>query len=494
MNSDKIIIVGGGSAGWMTAATLIKAYPEKNITVIESPNVPTIGVGESTIARVKAWTDFLEIDEKDFLKHTDGIIKLSIKFTDFYKKGEAFHYPFGFPNIEGNSSELNDWWFKKSIYPDTPNSNYAESIWPVMAMINQNKMTEDDFHGFSAIRDSAYHFDATKFGLWLKNNYCLPRGVKYIQEDIVDIHQDETGIKSLNGKYEADLYIDCTGFKALLLGEALEEPFESLEDKLPNNKAWTTKLPYTDKEKELRPYTNCTAIENGWVWNIPLWNRIGTGYVYSDKFVDDDTALKEFKKHLGRDDLEFKNIKMKTGIHARLFVKNVAAVGLAAGFIEPLESNGLFSTHEFAMELVRNLNRGNVSQWDKDNYTSSCKYIYKNFAEFVGAHYAMSHRDDTEYWKSHNDKQWDVRPSVNRNRNQNFHHDKDSGFHAIAAGMNWSPTDLTTLMYHNRNTKEEAVSWMQLDIDRLNKKNDQWVDDAKNLPSTLNFLQDYIYK
>ena len=140
MNSDKIIIVGGGSAGWMTAATLIKAYPEKDITVIESPNVPIVGVGESTLAEIKIWTDFLEIDEKDFLKHTDGIIKLSIKFTDFYKKGEAFHYPFGFPNIVGNNAQLNDWWFKKIMYPDTPNSNYAESIWPVMAMINQNKM------------------------------------------------------------------------------------------------------------------------------------------------------------------------------------------------------------------------------------------------------------------------------------------------------------------------------------------------------------------
>jgi hypothetical protein len=505
MNSDKIIIVGGGSAGWMTAATLIKAYPEKDITVIESPNVPIVGVGESTLAGIKIWTDFLEIDEKDFLKHTDGIIKLSIKFTDFYKKGEAFHYPFGFPNIVGNNAQLNDWWFKKIMYPDTPNSNYAESIWPVMAMINQNKMTEDNFHGFDTIRDSAYHFDATKFGLWLKDNYCLPRGVKYIQEDIVDIHQDEDGIKSLNGKHKADLYIDCTGFKALLLGETLKEPFESLEDKLPNNKAWATKLPYTDKEKELVPYTNCTAIENGWVWNIPLWNRIGTGYVYSDKFVDDDTALEEFKKHLGRDDLEFKNIKMKTGIHTRLFVKNVAAVGLAAGFIEPLESNGLFSTHEFAMVLVRNLNRGNISQWDKDNYTSSCKWLYNNFVDFVGIHYALSHRDDTEYWKTHNNKRWNESPNnpmfkdtgysgYSWNRTRNFSQDINGGFHAIAAGMNWSPTDLTTLMYHQRNTKQEVFSNLTPDIDRLNEKAAQWVDDAKNLPSTLNFLQDYIYK
>jgi hypothetical protein len=112
-----------------------------------------------------------------------------------------------------------------------------------------------------------------------------------------------------------------------------------------------------NKEKQLEPFTNCTAIENGWVWNIPLWSRIGTGYVYSSKFVDDETALKEFKKHLGKEDLEFKNIKMRVGIHNRIWVKNVVAIGLSAGFIEPLESNGLFTVHEFLIKLVRNLQR-----------------------------------------------------------------------------------------------------------------------------------------
>ena len=141
---------------------------------------------------------------------------------------------------------------------------------------------------------------------------------------------------------------------------------------LPNNSAWATRKPYKDKRNELVAYTNCTAIENGWVWNIPLWSRIGTGYVYSDKFVDDDTALKQFQKHLGTDELEFKKIKMRVGIHEKLWHKNVAAIGLSAGFIEPLESNGLFSVHEFVIKLVRALNREKVSQWDKDNYTYQC--------------------------------------------------------------------------------------------------------------------------
>src|SRR6056300_1006231 len=119
MKTDKIIIVGGGSAGWMTAATLIKFFPNKDITVLESPNIPTVGVGESTIGQIRQWTTMLGIEDKDFLIHTDASYKLSIKFTDFYKKGEAFHYPFGQPNLTDHQASLNDWWFRKMALPNT---------------------------------------------------------------------------------------------------------------------------------------------------------------------------------------------------------------------------------------------------------------------------------------------------------------------------------------------------------------------------------------
>jgi tryptophan halogenase len=341
---NNITIVGGGSAGYMTASTLLNQFPNKKITLIESPIVPILGVGESTIGGIKAWTKLLNIDDKQFLKETDGSYKLSIKFTDFYKKGESFHYPFGFPYSKENKASLNDWWFKKFIYPETNNSDYADSYYPQMALVNQNKCfyNENNEIPFDFIRDTAYHFDAVKFAHWLKNKYCIPRGLKHIEDNIISIEQDENGIKSLNNKYTADLFIDCTGFKSLLLGECLKEPFESYSDMLPNNSAWATRIHYKDKEKELVGYTNCTAINNGWVWNIPLWSRAGTGYVYSDKYISDDDALKEFKEYLGTDELEFKKVKMRVGIHKRLWVKNVVAIGLSAGFIEPLESNGLF--------------------------------------------------------------------------------------------------------------------------------------------------------
>jgi tryptophan halogenase len=488
-----ILIVGGGSSGWMTAATLESQFPNYKISLIESKTISTVGVGESTIGQIIDWMRLLKIEDKDFIKHVDGSYKLSIKFTDFYKKGESFHYPFGEPNLKGNRLETNDWWFKKILYPKTPYSDYSDCIHPLqMAYVNQNKFDINEV-------SRAYHFDATKFGLWLKNNYC--KKIKHIKEDVVSIEQDENGIKSLNNKHKADLYIDCTGFKSLLLDKTLKEPFESYSNILPNDSAWATKIPYTNKKKQLEPFTNCTAIENGWVWNIPLWSRIGTGYVYSSKFVDDETALKEFKKHLGQEDLEFKNIKMRVGIHNRLWVKNVVAIGLSAGFIEPLESNGLFTVHEFLIKLVRNLQREKISQWDRDNFNYQCKHLFKEFAEFVGLHYALSHRNDTEYWKHCFNKSWDetlinLKPiaitgfkEAVHNRTYNFKFNSNGGLPCISAGMHWGPTDKASLIKNGGFNEKGLDKEFEECIFNLNKKKEICEKLIKNKPSLFSVLE-----
>jgi hypothetical protein len=513
-----IIIVGGGSAGWMTASTLIKAFPQKNITLIESPNTPTVGVGESTIGGIRNWTNFLNVKDKDFLYKTDGSYKLSIKFTDFYKKGESFHYPFGKPFHTNNLLRKNDWYYKKIMYPDTPYSDYASSMFPQMALVDKNKITynkEKKLPLFNFMEDTAFHFDATKFGIWLKDNFAIPKGVKHIKEEIKTIEKNEEGIVSLNKKHKADLFIDCTGFKSLLLAQEMKEPFESYEDLLPNNSAWATRIPYIEKEKELVGYTNCTAIENGWVWNIPLWSRIGSGYVYSDKFISDEDALVQFKKYLMKiepyklvpcDHLEFKNIKMRVGIHRRLWVKNVCAIGLAAGFIEPLESNGLFSVHEFLFALIRNLAREKVSQWDKDNFTFECKKMFRTFSEFVALHYALSHRTDTPYWKANFNKNWEeklinlkpfsirgfVDASLNRTDNFEFF-DDNAGLHCIATGMHWQPTDINLMLYKNFNSKEELFNFWKPSVEQINKRKEEWHKKVKEELNLYKFLKKEIY-
>jgi len=500
-----IIVVGGGSAGWMTAATLIKSFPHKSITVIESANIPTVGVGESTIGGIRLWTQYLGIDDKEFLQFTDGSYKLSIKFTDFYP-GEAFHYPFGDAFVENNKADANDWWFKKWVKQETPYSDYADCLYPQMAMVNQNKISynREQKIPFNFYKDSAFHFDATKFGLWLREKYCKPKGVKHIEDDIIDVETDQNdNVINLKGKHNnyqnADLYVDCTGFKSLLLKSTGAE-FESYADMLPNNSAWATKIPYTDKPKQLKAYTNCTALGNGWVWNIPLWSRIGTGYVYSDKFIDDEGALKEFKQHLGREELEFKNIKMRVGIHKKIWNKNVVGIGLSAGFIEPLESNGLFSVHEFVMRLVRSLNRGFVSQWDKDNFNFQCHTIFRNFAEFVALHYALSPRQDTEYWRQNFNKDWISHAKGSnglmqmiKDKHSVFHFPHTGGFNCIAAGLHYSPTELENVLYYTQSTKDVLYKEFATYIDQLDRRKKQWDQAVIDFPTLYDFLSKEIY-
>jgi len=409
LETDKIIILGGGSAGWMTAATLIKLFPKKDITVIESPLQKSVGVGESTLGQINEWLDLLDIKDKDFMPYCDASYKLSIRFENFYKlKDGGFHYPFGSTFEDRSTGSKEFWFFKKKFNPNLSIQDYANSISPNMWLVNNNVLFNNEDNKiplFNFKHHVAYHFDAVKFAEWLKIFYCIPKGVKHIVENIETIEQDEDGIKSLNNKYCADLYMDCTGFSSLLLGKTLKEPFNDYSSLLPNDSAWATNLKYTNKEKQIKPYTNCTAIDNGWVWNIPSWNKIGTGYVYSSSFVSDDNALKEFTKYLGHENLDFKKIKMRVGIHNRIFVKNVCAIGLAAGFIEPLESTSLFNTHHGILGLMDILMVEKLpGQFARDRFNHDLAEHMDGWREFVEAHYYYSTRRDTPFWRAVTDE------------------------------------------------------------------------------------------
>ena len=511
MPVNNIIIVGGGTSGWMCASTLISCFPDKKVTLVESPNIPTIGVGESTLSGLNNWCKFLGIQESDFMPLCDANYKFSIRFEDFYLKGSGgFHYPFGEPDTVGTISGFNDWHFKRLCDPENnPVSDYADCFFPLMAMVNHNKINKDRFN-FE--KDNGYQFDATKFGLWLKDNFCKPRGVNHILAEVKSVEQDESGIRNLllddGRKLSADLFIDCTGFKSVLLGEALQEPFESLEKLLPNNSAWVTRISYEDKESEMVLYTNCCAIGNGWVWTVPLWSRMGSGYVYSDRYISDEDALQEFKDHLelkgySLEGLQFRKLKMRTGINKRLWVKNVCAIGSSGGFIEPLESGGLFTIHEFLVVLVRILGRGNISQWDKNEFNFVCKDKFREFSEFVALHYALSHRDDTEYWRDNLNRdysEWldsDSRlPSIEgfeaacfgRFRSNRFR--SDGGLHCIAAGMNWFPTDKHALDYGNCESNYDVQSKYQGSFLFMDKRRIEWSMAASKGMSPYLFLKE----
>lgn len=527
---DKIVIVGGGSAGWMSAAALIRAYPNKDITVIESPNVPTVGVGESTLGQFRHFCHFLQIDNKDFMRHCDASFKMSIQFTDFYEKDSgSFHYPFGKPFVKDTIDGVHDWLVKKAMYPETPVRDFVHCFFPAAALFETGKYSLNKFNEFDVFNpdeDVAYHFDAIKFAIWLRDHYCKPRGVKHIQATVTDIKtNDDVGIEKLvlntGDEVTAHLFVDCTGFRSLLIGQAMKAEFSTYDHILPNNRAWACQVPYKNKEKELEGFTNCTAIQNGWVWNTPIWSRLGTGYVYSDKFVDPENAKEEFKQYLmsdkmviprTRDEVEslnFRDVPMRTGVYKNSFVKNVVAIGLSAGFIEPLESNGLFSVHEFLYRLLKLLKRPAINQYDIDAYNHETSVQCTGFATFVSMHYIMSIRNDTEYWKSNfNRKVFDTplpadiqgyKHYANAGLTKGRIHELNSGMIWISAGMNWFIYDKINLLRQEEVHKfikktDHHYKRIEERLRMFEMRKEKWRKNAANSPSLYYYQKKYIYE
>lgn len=519
---EKIVIVGAGSAGWMTASFLIKTFPEKEIHVIESPDHPTVGVGESTLLDITNFRDYLGIDEKHFVKQTDASFKMSIKFTDFYEKDSgSFHYPFRQPDLSDPMLTMKSWMEMKALYPEIPVQDFTRCFFPASDLYENNKFMQNNgmLGNYNAKTDVAYHFDATKFGIWLRDNYCKPRGVKVIRDTVKSVITNENGIEKLilnsGAEVVSDLYIDCTGFSALLIDKNLKEPFISFSHVLPNNRAWASQIPYIDKEKEIEPYTNCTAIENGWCWNIPLWSRLGSGYVYSDDFISPEKALEEYKKYLMSSKmtiprtkkqvnaLDFKDIKMRVGIHKRTFVKNVVAMGLAAGFIEPLESNGLFTVQWFLTDLAKTLLRKKVSEWDRQAYNQSTYTTFRNFVDFVAMHYSLSIRRDTDYWRAISERTFLegisegilIKDNLMRIVQQKYTtHEAvpNDGRTYISIGMNYMLYDRIDAYIQNFGVLEKE----RIDLIRngfeIRKK--YWAEACKDAPSLYSYLKNNYYK
>lgn len=524
MQVKSVLIVGGGSSGWMTAAALVKQLPHLKVTLIESNKVPTIGVGESTIGHINDYMRAIGLKDKDheWMPKCNATYKTSIRFTDFREKTEelnTFHYPFGVFDFTDKERGPMEWFHIQHDNQDIKPENFAEFYHDHVIMANQNKFTKNEnfeIRGFKFALDTAYHMDASLFGQYLKDNICIPEGVTHIVDDVTgSIKDDEgwlTGVTTKeNGVLKADLYVDCTGFKSLLLEGAMGSEFTSFHDTLMNDSAIATIIPYIDKDKEMNSVTNCTAIDAGWVWNIPLYNRIGTGYVYSSKFATPQEAEAQFRKHLASDrmdyhgegsekraqEAEFRHIKIKHGCHKQSWIKNVVAIGLSNGFIEPLESTGLMLTHEGIMKMIDTIEMrdGVINQFDIDAFNFAFYDQIVGFKDFISLHYALSKRNDTPYWKhvtenirfSQTMVDWEprVRDSCKDLAHRNLTscaYDQDmGGLIYIAAGHGYNPLNRRFLdMRKNRwiinteydsskalNAWKEHVKELQITLDKL---------------------------
>ena len=272
MKVNKICIVGGGTAGWMTAATFSHLNPDKEITLIESPNVPTIGVGESTTQFISDWLRLLEIEDEDWMQECDATYKYSVRFENFSATEGAFHFPF-IDIVEDPRLDISNWFIHKTL-TDCPVDTFAKYYCPHYKSIVENRIIQEDVDFYDHKVNRGFHIDAAKFANWLRINKCqkVNHIIKHVDKSI------------LNEDY--DLFVDCTGFKSLLSDTYdVNENWDKFDKELPNDRAWTVRLPYTNKREQQRVYTNCTGMDNGWVWNVPLRSRIGTGYNFSSKFV-----------------------------------------------------------------------------------------------------------------------------------------------------------------------------------------------------------------
>lgn len=530
MQVKQVTIVGGGSSGWMTAAALAKLCPHLEVTLVESPRIGTVGVGESTLGHINKFLQLLGLKDEDWMAACNATYKNSIRFTNFREgKGESFEYPFSAGmDFTDKPSGVQAWSELATMYPEeyTPET-FAEFYCTGNTMLAKyNKQTRDEkkiLRNYEFKWDTAYHMDAQLFGQYLKDNIAIPLGVKHLQGDVHSFKKDHLGnlqdvLLSDGRVLKSDLWIDCTGFRSILLEQWMGSEFRPFSTHLANDSAWACRLPYIDREREMHNVTDCHALGNGWVWNIPLWNRIGTGYVYSSRFISDEDAKREFREHLAvkhspkiAEEAEMFQIKIRHGRRRRAWLYNVVGVGLSYGFVEPLESTGLLTTHENIVKLVEVLNRRNgyVTRTEREGFNFAVEYEVLKFRDFVSQHYALSQRTDTPYWRwctQHNEycpemmgenllMQAQYPNLIGNITNHSSYPTELVGNMFIAAGLGVKSISTKELIFFNGSRqevvrKEEEIGYTKR---RYEEYRDFIIEYVKTLPSHYEFLKNEIY-
>lgn len=363
----RILVVGGGSAGWMTASYLSVINSDIEVTLVESSDIPIIGVGEST---VPSFVDFIKtvgLTEQDLFDQVGSIRKYTLEHNNWNSQGHQWYHHFIF-NKEEEQEQLD--WLQNNLLP---NKKWRHS----------------------------YHIDAGKFAGLLKDRVGKPNNVIHIIDNVEGIEQESDGsIKAVigtKGAYTADLYIDCTGFKRLLIGQ-YDLSLESNSD-LINNRAWAAHADYVTPDRSDRThYTRTHAMDAGWQWNICLQERVGVGYVFCDKYTTPEQAKAELleKCPYAVREQTLKLIEYKSQWFNKVWHKNVLAIGLSAGFLEPLESQSIFLIQMQISMLSRLIHKKN----NASVYNKFWNIMIRHIANYISYHYTLSRRTDTAYWRS----------------------------------------------------------------------------------------------
>ncbi|XHS77401.1 tryptophan halogenase family protein [Burkholderiaceae bacterium UC74_6] len=392
---DRIVVVGGGSAGWMTAAVLATGLKGRaTVELVEAEDIGIIGVGEATLPSIRNFNQSLGIDEAEFLAATHGSFKLGIRFRDWLEIGRDYFHTFGPLGVLSGSQAL--WAQHRRMKQDGPLG--LQCLPTVMAMKGRF-MRHDEQSQFR----HAYHFDALQYAAFLRK-LAVQRGARHTLGHVVEVQRRaDGGVAALQlrdgRRIEGDLFIDCSGFRSLLLGEALAEPFVDFSHWLPVDAAWA--CPCESVGEEIPPYTCATALEGGWAWRIPLQNRTGHGHVFSSRFIDVERAREQLLDRLdGKPLAEPRLLRFKTGHRQRLWVHNVVAIGLSSGFLEPLESTSIYLIQDGIGRLMAALMAGRpLNESDRALFNEGSLRRFARTRDFIIQHYCLTRRRDSELWR-----------------------------------------------------------------------------------------------
>ncbi len=399
---NKFVIVGGGTAGWIAAATLARIFKDSPVTIdlIESDEVGVIGVGEATIPPLLATIQSLGIDEVEFIKATQASFKWGIKFEDWRQVGQSYFHPFGSLGKTIDGHDFFQCWLKAKAEGDQT---------PLMAHSPESILSD---HGkfylpFKAMKTSlagaqyALHLDSILVGQFLRK-FSENIGVNRIEGHVNQVIQDDKGyinkvILKSGDSIEGDFFIDCTGFSGLLIEQTLKTGYEDWSHYLPCNRAVTVQ---TEKYAEIMPYTISKAQDSGWTWRIPLQHRTGNGYVFCDKYCNDQQAIDTLMMTIdGSPTMSPKVIPFTTGMRRKAWNKNCLALGLAQGFVEPLESTAIHLVSKTLAFFVRMFPDKQCDEKLINEFNRRVRIDYEEIRDFLILHYCTTEREDSEFWR-----------------------------------------------------------------------------------------------
>lgn len=397
-----IVIVGGGTAGWMAAAGLAKTLNQKwNIILVESEEIGIVGVGEATIPLINIYNNALEIDEDTFMRETNATFKLGIEFVNWGKLGDSYIHGFGPLGPDIGITKFHQYWLKLLQSGEaSPLENYSINM--LAARKNKFMRARKDL-GNTPLAEitHAFHFDAALYAGFLRR-YAEARAVTRIEGKIqgVTTRADNGHIDAVvmedGRKIAGDLFIDCSGFRGLLIEQTLQTGYEDWSHWLPCNRALA--VPCASVEP-LTPYTRSTAHTAGWQWRIPLQNRTGNGHVYSSDFIQDQAAADQLLANLdGKPLADPRLLQFVTGKRKKLWNKNVVAIGLASGFMEPLESTSIHLIQSTIARLATFFPYQNINPVDVDEFNRQSDFEFEKIRDFLILHYKATTRDDSEFW------------------------------------------------------------------------------------------------